>query len=132
VSGLRLPEKLLTDFAALAHEVYHASKIILALHRPPPIPEARGLGNLASLSLRRHIETSREQIFLTANSGIPDAWSLVSAQCLYIAGLVTEGIQERKRTLELIDQCQKRSGRKTSFIADELRRLWEYSKMPAF
>ncbi|OJJ79305.1 uncharacterized protein ASPGLDRAFT_1055385 [Aspergillus glaucus CBS 516.65] len=110
--------------SAIAYQVYHASKILLNLHRPPIPAESRGLGHTQSLWTRRQIERSREQIFLVSNAGVPDTWSLVSTQCLYIAGLVTEGVLERQRTLELIEDCQKSSGRRTMCLADELRTLW--------
>lgn len=110
--------------SAIAYQVYHASKILLNLHSYPSIPEGFIIGSSQSLKHRREIEKSREQIFLVSNSGIPDTWSLVSTQCLYIAGMVTEGLLERSLTLELIEDCQKRSGRRTCTLADALRKLW--------
>ncbi|KAJ5322738.1 hypothetical protein N7452_011027 [Penicillium brevicompactum] len=110
--------------SAIAFQVYHASKILLNLHSYPPMSDGFIIGSSQSLTHRREIEKSREQIFLVSNSGIPDPWSLVSTQCLYIAGIVTEGLLERSHTLELIEDCQKRSGRKTCVLADALRKLW--------
>ncbi|VUC35369.1 unnamed protein product [Clonostachys rosea] len=112
--------------SAVANQVYNASKIILALNRRQETASAalRGLADSAFLSTQRRIEWHRRQIFLTANAGIPDAWSLVSSQCLYIAGLVTKGVQERQKTLDLIDQCQRSSGRKTGVLSNDLRNLW--------
>lgn len=110
--------------AAIAYQVYHASKILLNLNSYPAVPDGFIIGSSQSLTHRREIEKSREQIFLVSNAGIPDTWSLVSTQCLYIAGMVTEGLLERSLTLELIEDCQKRSGRKTCVLADALRKLW--------
>ncbi|GKZ26478.1 hypothetical protein AbraIFM66951_003628 [Aspergillus brasiliensis] len=110
--------------SAIAYQVYHASKILLNLNSYPPVSEAFIIGSRQSLSHRREIERSREQILLVSNSGIPDTCSLVSTQCLYIAGMVTEGLLERRLTLKLIEDCQKRSGRKTCTLADALRKLW--------
>ncbi|KAF6803215.1 Zn(II)2Cys6 transcription factor [Colletotrichum musicola] len=110
---------------AVAHQVHHASRIILVLHQPSPVTPPLGLNKCESLSIRRRIEKSREGVFATANAGVPDAWDLLSAQCLYVAGLVTEGLQERKRTLELIDECHRRTGRQTVFMPNELKRLWK-------
>ncbi|OJJ03053.1 hypothetical protein ASPVEDRAFT_151621 [Aspergillus versicolor CBS 583.65] len=76
--------------SAVATQLYHASKLMLALkwcqqsHQPP------GLANSSFLSQQRRIHYHREQILLTANSGIPDAWGLISTQCLYLAGLWEE------------------------------------------
>ena len=86
--------------------------------------ESPGGDRIQSLYSRREIEKSREQIFMVSNAGVPDAWSLVSTQCLYIAGLVTEGVLERHHTLILIENCQLSSGRRTVCLADELRKLW--------
>ncbi|KAJ5319161.1 uncharacterized protein N7506_011865 [Penicillium brevicompactum] len=110
--------------SAIAFQVYHASKILLNLHSYPPMSDGFIIGSSQSLTHRREIEKSREQIFLVSNSGIPGPWSLVSTQCLYIAGMVTEGLLERSHTLELIEDCQKQSGRKTCVLADALRKLW--------
>ncbi|KAL5333038.1 hypothetical protein BJX70DRAFT_392501 [Aspergillus crustosus] len=109
--------------SAIAHQVYHASKILLRLHRPSLPSENTGPGRNQYLSNRREIEKSRQQIFLVSNSGIPDTWSLVSTQCLFVAGLVTEGVLEQHHTLRLIESCQRSSGRRTICLANELRRL---------
>ncbi|KAL4955669.1 fungal-specific transcription factor domain-containing protein [Aspergillus filifer] len=110
--------------SAIAFQVYHASKILLRLHSPSMPSEFPGGDRIQSLTSRREIEKSREQIFMVSNAGVPDAWSLVSTQCLYIAGLVTEGVLERHHTLILIENCQRTSGRRTVCLADELRKLW--------
>lgn len=83
-----------------------------------------GLRSVQYSSNFRQIERSREQIFLVSNAGVGDTWSLISTQCLYIAGLVTYGVMEQRRTLELIEHCQKSSGRRTAWIANALRDLW--------
>lgn len=74
---------------------------------------------------RRELEASRREIFMVANSRINQAWGLISTQCLYVAGMVTEGILERECTLELIETCQRKTGRQTVCIADQLRRFWQ-------
>lgn len=45
----------------------------------------------------------------------------MSSQCLYIAGLVTKGLQERERTLEMIDQCQRDTSRKMRLLSSDLK-----------
>ncbi|CAI7669022.1 unnamed protein product [Penicillium crustosum] len=110
--------------SAVAYQVYHASKILLNLHFESTTFQNSMKSLSQSLSQRRQIEKSREQVFLVSNSGIPDTWSLISTQCLYIAGLVTEGILERRRTIELIEDCQNRSGRRTIRLAEALQKLW--------
>ncbi|RAH49740.1 fungal specific transcription factor domain-containing protein [Aspergillus brunneoviolaceus CBS 621.78] len=109
---------------AIAFQVYHASKILLNLHFPPEPVGHYHLEQLQHLTTRRCIEQSRNEIFLISNAGIPDTWSLISTQCLYIAGLVTDGVLERNRTLELIERCQESSGRRTKCLADALRQFW--------
>lgn len=115
---------LLNNAIAVATQLYNASKLMLALRKQQHSPQAPGLANSSFLSQQRRIHYHREQILLIANAGIPDAWGLISTQCLYIAGLVTDGVQERQRTLELIDRCQYSSGRKTSVLSCDLKRLW--------
>lgn len=110
---------------AVAHQVFHASKILLYIHRTTFVPDGPGLTNCSFLSLRRRIEMHRWNIFWIANSKIPDSWGLVSTQCLYIAGLVTEGAQERQKTLDMIDQVQLDTGRRTSYLSHDLRMLWD-------
>ncbi|OAP56016.1 hypothetical protein AYL99_10168 [Fonsecaea erecta] len=114
--------------AAVGIQMYHACQILLALSGLPSSSLRQGRGiftsTAESLSVRRLINRSREQILLIASSGMTDPFSFISTQCLYIAGLVTEGVQERRRTLELIEECQRQSGRRTVCIADELRTAW--------
>ncbi|KAE8164455.1 hypothetical protein BDV40DRAFT_114140 [Aspergillus tamarii] len=110
--------------SAIGYQVYHASKILLTLHSPSILSESTGPARIQSLSNRRQIERSREQIFLISNAGVPDTWSLISTQCLFVAGMVTDGVLEREQTLRLIEQCQKSSGRRTVCLADELRKMW--------
>ncbi|KAL3467672.1 fungal-specific transcription factor domain-containing protein [Aspergillus heterothallicus] len=110
--------------SAIALQVYHASKILLNLHYPPETVENACMGRFQHIDTRRCIERSREAIFQISNAGISDTWSLLSTQCLYVAGLVTNGVLERKRTLELIERCQESSGRRTKSLADTLRELW--------
>ncbi|KAL4920308.1 hypothetical protein BDW62DRAFT_15581 [Aspergillus aurantiobrunneus] len=109
---------------AIAYQVYHASKILLRLYFPLLPCEITGTDRIQTLSSRREINRSREQVFLVSNAGVPDTWSLVSTQCLYVAGLVTDGVLERNHTLRLTEDCQKISGRRTICLADELRKLW--------
>ncbi|OAL34470.1 hypothetical protein AYO20_06313 [Fonsecaea nubica] len=119
---------------AVGIQMYHACQILLALSGLPSPSRRQGQGHgqgqgiftatAESLSVRRLINRSREQILLIANSGTTDPFSFTSTQCLYIAGLVTEGVQERRRTIELLEECQRQSGRRTAQIADELRAVW--------
>ncbi|KIW82924.1 hypothetical protein Z517_02167 [Fonsecaea pedrosoi CBS 271.37] len=121
---------------AVGIQMYHACQILLALSGLPSSSRRQGQGHghgqgqgiftatAESLSVRRLINRSREQILLIANSGTTDPFSFTSTQCLYIAGLVTEGVQERRRTIELLEECQRQSGRRTVQIADELRAVW--------
>ncbi|EXJ89998.1 hypothetical protein A1O3_03066 [Capronia epimyces CBS 606.96] len=117
----------LSPHCAVGLQMYHASQILLGLNGatwPSEPREARGSYAQQSLSTRRLIDRSRKQILLIASGGLPEAFSFVSTQCLYIAGWVTEGVCERRLTLHLIEQCQKQSGRRTVFIADDLRAAW--------
>ncbi|PLB49926.1 hypothetical protein P170DRAFT_508218 [Aspergillus steynii IBT 23096] len=105
--------------SAVSHQLHHASKILLLLRTPT-------LRNDDDPFLtRRELESSRREIFMVANSQINQAWGLISTQCLYVAGLVTDGILERECTLELIETCQRTTGRQTVCIADQLRGFWE-------
>lgn len=52
----------------------------------------------------------------------PGGWYLRNV--FYVAGLVTDSILERQCTLELIELCQKTSGRQTVCIAGQLRGFW--------
>ncbi|KAI9929398.1 hypothetical protein MW887_000868 [Aspergillus wentii] len=106
--------------SAVSHQLYHTSKILLTLHRPSTSDTAHD-----PFHTRRELEKSRREVFMVANSKIHETWGLISTQCLYIAGLVTDGVLERQRTLELIELCQKTSGRQTICIADQLREFWK-------
>ncbi|KAF2021190.1 hypothetical protein BU24DRAFT_416856 [Aaosphaeria arxii CBS 175.79] len=110
--------------SAIAHQMYHASHILLALHEPPSLVPTIGISNLHTLNVRRQIEHHRQQVVAAADSGIGEAWSLLSTQCLYVAGLVTDGQYEREHILYLIEDCQSQSGRRTVCIANILRSLW--------
>ncbi|KAI9042465.1 uncharacterized protein KD926_005544 [Aspergillus affinis] len=108
--------------SAISHQLYHASKILLGLYTPS---SSSSSANSNPLHTRRELEKSRREIFMIANSRIDQTWGLISTQCLYVAGLVTEGILERERTLELIEMCQRVTGRQTVCIADQLRGFWK-------
>lgn len=107
---------------AVSHQLYHASRILLELHTSKCLmPQQQAYSPLRT---HREIQKSRQEIFMIAKSLLDEAWGLISTQCLYIAGLVTDGILERQLTLELIERCQKTSGRQTVCIADQLRQFW--------
>ncbi|PYH96545.1 hypothetical protein BO71DRAFT_174525 [Aspergillus ellipticus CBS 707.79] len=108
--------------SAVSHQLYHASKILLALHSK--CISERDPRPCDPFQLRRQLESSRTEILTIANSGINEAWGLISTQCLYIAGLITDGILERQRTIQLIEACQETSGRHTTCISDQLRNFW--------
>ncbi|KAH8435134.1 uncharacterized protein LDX57_012763 [Aspergillus melleus] len=111
--------------SAISHQLYHASKILLGLHTPSSSPGSSNSNENNPLRTRRELERSRREIFMIANSRIDQTWGLISTQCLYVAGLVTEGILERECTLELIEMCQRVTGRQTVCIADQLRGFWQ-------
>ncbi|KAK9427544.1 fungal-specific transcription factor domain-containing protein [Lipomyces doorenjongii] len=96
-----------------------ASRVLLALHRPC-------IGGMNSyLNQQANIKHCVETICGIAMRLTDDASSLMSAQCLYIAGLCVQESQGREAVLELLDSCRQRTGWPTTPLENELKSLWK-------
>ncbi|PVH76948.1 hypothetical protein DL98DRAFT_639679 [Cadophora sp. DSE1049] len=103
----------------LAVQIHHASRILLLLNRP----------NLGGIN-----EAMQQQAALDRHSGVicgialmmsDFSSSIMSSQCLFIAGLCTHDQQRRKEIVRLIQDCRQRTGWPTVPLEIELKECWE-------
>ncbi|GME48668.1 zn 2cys6 transcription factor [Neofusicoccum parvum] len=103
---------------AVAVQLNHAARILIYLHRPL-------LGGLNEyLQQQREIARCVDTICGIAKPLIDGAASLMSSQCLYIAGLCVQDTKQREAILELIKKCRHRTGWPIKPLEDELQTLW--------
>ncbi|KAF3919367.1 hypothetical protein ABW21_db0204958 [Orbilia brochopaga] len=106
----------------VALQIYCFAKIMLTMHKPHPPSQDRYQHFLAA---QRQYKQSSAMIIGISLSGCEETYHLLSLQCLYAAGLVLDGKEERKILLGLINECQHRTGRSTYYLSEELRKLWQ-------
>ncbi|EWC46189.1 hypothetical protein DRE_04567 [Drechslerella stenobrocha 248] len=106
----------------VALQIYCFAKIMLTMHKPHPPSQDRYQHFLAA---QRQYKQSSAMIIGISLSGCEETYHLLSLQCLYAAGLVLDGKEERKVLLGLICECQDRTGRSTYYLSEELRKLWQ-------
>ncbi|KAK6528897.1 hypothetical protein TWF694_004126 [Orbilia ellipsospora] len=106
----------------VAMQIYCFAKIMLTMHKPHPPSQDRYQHFLAA---QRQYKSSSAMIIGISLSGCEEAYHLLSLQCLYAAGLVLDGKEERRILLGLIRECQHRTGRSTYYLSEELQKLWQ-------
>ncbi|EPS42723.1 hypothetical protein H072_3285 [Dactylellina haptotyla CBS 200.50] len=106
----------------IAMQIYCFAKIMLTMHKPHPPSQDRYQHFLAA---QRQYKTASAMIIGISLSGCEETYHLLSLQCLYAAGLVLDGNEERKILQGLIRECQHRTGRSTYYLSEELQKLWQ-------
>lgn len=103
---------------AVALQVFNFAKILLTLHRP------------AVAGLQGYMQTQRvlldavETICGIARELKDEGCQILSAQCLFGAGLCTQEPVKREHIVSLIKTCEKRTGWPMATMTDDLRAEW--------
>ncbi|KAF3170052.1 hypothetical protein TWF106_011408 [Orbilia oligospora] len=106
----------------IAMQVYYFAKIMLMMHKPQPPSQDRYQHFLAA---QRQYKLCTQMIIGISLADVDESYHLISLQCLYAAGLVLDGKEERKILSNLIREVQHRTGRLTYYLVDELQKLWQ-------
>ncbi|KAF3906711.1 hypothetical protein ABW20_dc0110698 [Dactylellina cionopaga] len=107
----------------VAMQIYCFAKIMLTMHKPANPPSQDRYQHF--LAAQRQYKQSSAMIIGISLSGCEETYHLLSLQCLYAAGLVLDGKEERKILQGLIRECQHRTGRSTYYLSEELQKLWQ-------
>ncbi|SPO06992.1 related to quinate transport protein [Cephalotrichum gorgonifer] len=103
----------------LAMQIHYVSRILLCAHEPC-------LGGLESFMKRQ--KTIQDSIEMVCGIGMTlteDASSMLSSQCLFIAGMFMQNPRQRSCVLEMLDSCRDRCGWPTPSLGSELVRIWD-------
>ncbi|ENH72007.1 hypothetical protein FOC1_g10001856 [Fusarium oxysporum f. sp. cubense race 1] len=103
----------------LAVQLHHCSKILITAHEP----HLDGIQGL--LKCQKEIQESIRMVCGIGMTLTEDASSMLSSQCLFIAGMFMQNPRERECVLEMLDTCQKRCGWPTPSLRSELGQIWE-------
>ena len=103
---------------AVALQVYNFAKILVTLHRPAVA------GFQGYLKIQRSLSEAVDTICGIA-MGLKDEGSqILSAQCLFGAGLCTQDSAKRDAIISLIRTCEARTGWPMSVLIEDLKAEW--------
>ncbi|OAA56192.1 Zn(2)-C6 fungal-type DNA-binding domain protein [Niveomyces insectorum RCEF 264] len=108
----------------VAMQIHHASQILLCANEPT-------CGGLDQFLKRQ--DTIQQCIKIVCGVGMTltdDASSLVSSQCLFIAGMFTQDKKQGEVILDLLAACEARTGWTPRFLGDELSQIWAKRQAP--
>ncbi|XEV02491.1 hypothetical protein FSHL1_007778 [Fusarium sambucinum] len=103
----------------LAVQLHHCSRILIAAHEP----QLDGIQGL--LKLQKETQQSIDIVCGIGMTLNEDASSMLSSQCLFIAGMFTQDPRQKEAVLEMLDSCQKRCGWPTPSLRSELEEIWK-------
>ncbi|KAL4886965.1 fungal-specific transcription factor domain-containing protein [Aspergillus karnatakaensis] len=113
-----------TPAFAVAVQLHCVAHILICSHEP-------SLGGLDQFIERQaRIRQGVEIICGIAMTLKDDASSLISSQCLFIAGMFTQGNRSRECVLDLLESCRRRTGWPVHSFGDELKQLWTTAESP--
>ncbi|KAL4873050.1 hypothetical protein BDV12DRAFT_115907 [Aspergillus spectabilis] len=113
-----------TPAFAVAVQLHCVAHILICSHEPC-------LGGLDQyLERQARIRQGVEIICGIAMTLKDDASSLISSQCLFIAGMFTQDSRSRECVLDLLESCRRRTGWPVHSFGDELKQLWVTSESP--
>ncbi|KAF5017327.1 hypothetical protein F66182_10756 [Fusarium sp. NRRL 66182] len=102
----------------LAMQIHHVSLILINAHEP----HLDGIQGF----LRRQ-KAVQDSIAMVCGIGLTlteDASSMLSSQCLFIAGVFMQSPKQRSCVLEMLNSCQQRCGWPTPSLGSELEEIW--------
>ncbi|KAL2870459.1 Zn(II)2Cys6 transcription factor [Aspergillus lucknowensis] len=117
-SGPFRPIWIRTPAFAVAVQLHCVAHILIYSHEPC-------LGGLDRfLERQANIRQCVEIICGIAMALKDDASSLISSQCLFIAGMFTHDSRSRECVLDLLESCRRQTGWPAHSFGEELKRLW--------
>ncbi|KAI0886902.1 uncharacterized protein GGS22DRAFT_178901 [Annulohypoxylon maeteangense] len=105
----------------VAMQLYYCSIILVALERPL----LGGIGDY--LELRKTLSRCVQIVCGIAKTQEDYESSVMSSQCLYIAGLSVENNNERAQVLDMLSKRQRRCGWPTRSLGEDLLASWKLS-----
>ncbi|KAL5339456.1 fungal-specific transcription factor domain-containing protein [Aspergillus crustosus] len=113
-----------TPAFAVAVQLHCVAHILICSHEPC-------LGGLDQhLERQARIRQGVEIICGIAMTLKDDASSLISSECLFIAGMFTQDSRSRECVLDLLESCRRRTGWPVHSFGDELKQVWMTSESP--
>ncbi|KAL7757128.1 hypothetical protein ACKLNR_014121 [Fusarium oxysporum f. sp. zingiberi] len=103
---------------AVAMQVYYCSRILLDLHRPCSGGYEEYLGKQRILKRWAGTVCGIEEALNDHAS------SVLSSQCVFIAGMVIEDPNQRSAVLDILDTCSRRAGWPGYSLGRELKEIW--------
>ncbi|KIW06993.1 uncharacterized protein PV09_02649 [Verruconis gallopava] len=104
---------------AVSMQLHYAARILLNLHRPL-------LGGInVFIEQQKHLRTCASYICGIARGLTDGASSILSSQCLFIAGTCINDIQSREEITMLLRTCRARVGWPVQSLEDELKGIWQ-------
>lgn len=103
----------------VALQVFHFARILIMLHRPA-VP-----GFKSYLKVQKTLSEAVAVICGIAMELNDEGCQIVSAQCLYGAGLCVQEVQKRNEIISLINLCEVRTGWPMSTMRDNLFKEWQ-------
>ncbi|KAL4764164.1 Zn(II)2Cys6 transcription factor [Aspergillus foveolatus] len=108
-----------TPSFAVAVQLHCVAHILLCSHEPC-------IGGLDGyLERQTRIRQCVEIICGIAMALNDDASGIISSQCIFIAGMFTQGSHSRECVLDLLDFCRRRTGWPVHSFGDELKQIWK-------
>ncbi|KAH7171365.1 hypothetical protein EDB81DRAFT_710112 [Dactylonectria macrodidyma] len=108
----------------LAMQIHHVSQILISAHEPC-------LGGLEAFMRRQ--KTIQHSIDMVCGIGMTlteDASSMLSSQCLFIAGMFMQNPRQRSCVLDMLDSCRNRCSWPTPSLSSELEQIWDNPDSP--
>ncbi|KAL5584342.1 hypothetical protein FOVSG1_013731 [Fusarium oxysporum f. sp. vasinfectum] len=103
---------------AVSMQVYYCSRILLDLHRPCSGGYEEYLGK------QRILKRWAGIVCGIAKSLSDHASSVLSSQCVFVAGMVVEDPDQRVAILDILDTCSRRAGWPGYSLGRELKEIW--------
>ncbi|KAI6774098.1 unnamed protein product [Fusarium graminearum] len=103
----------------LAVQLHHCSWILITAHEP----HLDGIQGL--LKRQKDIQQSIDMVCGIGMTLTEDASSMLSSQCLFIAGMFMQNPRQKEAVLDMLDSCQKRCGWPTPSLGSELEQIWK-------
>ncbi|PSR83207.1 hypothetical protein BD289DRAFT_370312 [Coniella lustricola] len=103
---------------AVAVQAYHFAKILITLHRPAVA------GFHGYLQTQRILSDAVDAICGIAMELEDEGCQMLSAECLFGAGLCTQDVKSRDAIIALIRRCEARTGWPMTKLIEDLRAEW--------
>ncbi|OTA60464.1 hypothetical protein K449DRAFT_415252 [Hypoxylon sp. EC38] len=102
----------------ISMQLFRSAQILILLHKP-------SLGGIRGYAEQQRLMEAAASIVCRIAMTLTDAASsLMSSQCLYIAGLSIQNPQQRENVVRLIDGCHSKTGWPRASLSGDLKQDW--------